>query len=188
MNQSQNNLSPYLYLCCFLLSLLFLIVLIKKKKRERETSLVGQWLRLSTPNAGGPGLLPGQGTRTVHAAVKSSHASTRSSHATTKTQDSQIKIKHACARTHTQRKPLINILRKNKYCWFPYIQCAHNKWLTITFGKMVYILPNRQHSNICCSWQLQVRFLTEHWFYVLAWEDADTEIPCFKYTFLYISI
>ena len=27
------------------------------------TSLVVQWLRLSTPSAGGPGLIPGQGTR-----------------------------------------------------------------------------------------------------------------------------
>ncbi|TEA40985.1 hypothetical protein DBR06_SOUSAS9010008, partial [Sousa chinensis] len=26
-------------------------------------SLVVQWLRLRTPNAGGPGLIPGQGTR-----------------------------------------------------------------------------------------------------------------------------
>ncbi|TEA25323.1 hypothetical protein DBR06_SOUSAS21410020, partial [Sousa chinensis] len=26
-------------------------------------SLVAQWLRLRTPNAGGPGLIPGQGTR-----------------------------------------------------------------------------------------------------------------------------
>ena len=26
-------------------------------------SLVVQWLRLQTPNAGGPGLIPGQGTR-----------------------------------------------------------------------------------------------------------------------------
>ena len=27
------------------------------------TSLVVQWLRLHTPNAGGPGSIPGQGTR-----------------------------------------------------------------------------------------------------------------------------
>ena len=27
------------------------------------TSLVVQWLRLCAPNAGGPGLIPGQGTR-----------------------------------------------------------------------------------------------------------------------------
>ena len=49
------------------------------------TSLVAQWLRLCAPNAGGPGSIPGQGTRShVHAATKSSHATTRSSHATTK--------------------------------------------------------------------------------------------------------
>ena len=28
-----------------------------------KTSLVVQWLRLCAPNAGGPGLIPGQGTR-----------------------------------------------------------------------------------------------------------------------------
>ena len=29
----------------------------------RRTSLVVQWLRLRAPNAGGPGSIPGQGTR-----------------------------------------------------------------------------------------------------------------------------
>ena len=33
------------------------------KKKVLGTSLVVQWLRLSTPNAGGLGLIPGQGTR-----------------------------------------------------------------------------------------------------------------------------
>ena len=49
------------------------------------TSLVVQWLRLCAPNAGGPGSVPGQGTR--------SHMLQRRSkipHATTKTQCSQI--------------------------------------------------------------------------------------------------
>ncbi|TEA38740.1 hypothetical protein DBR06_SOUSAS610094, partial [Sousa chinensis] len=41
-------------------------------------SLVAQWLRLHTPNAGGPGLIPGQGTRShMHATTKSSHATTK---------------------------------------------------------------------------------------------------------------
>ena len=35
----------------------------KKKNEEIGTSLVVQWLRLCVPNAGGPGLMPGQGTR-----------------------------------------------------------------------------------------------------------------------------
>ncbi|TEA29991.1 hypothetical protein DBR06_SOUSAS4510029 [Sousa chinensis] len=41
--------------------------------------LVVQWLRLRAPNAGGgPGSIPGQGTRShVHAATKSSHAATK---------------------------------------------------------------------------------------------------------------
>ena len=33
-----------------------------KLKPLTETSLVAQWLRLHAPNAGGPGLIPGQGT------------------------------------------------------------------------------------------------------------------------------
>ncbi|TEA31888.1 hypothetical protein DBR06_SOUSAS8310129, partial [Sousa chinensis] len=34
-------------------------------------SLVVQWLRLHAPNAGGPGSIPGQGTRShMHAATK----------------------------------------------------------------------------------------------------------------------
>ena len=33
------------------------------KKKGRGTSLVVQWLRLCTPNAGGPSLIPGRGTR-----------------------------------------------------------------------------------------------------------------------------
>ena len=41
------------------------------------TSLVAQWLKLRTPNAGGPVSIPGQGTRShMHATTKSSHATT----------------------------------------------------------------------------------------------------------------
>ena len=39
---------------------------------------MAQWLRLHAPNAGGPGLIPGQGTRShVHATTKSLHATTK---------------------------------------------------------------------------------------------------------------
>ena len=42
------------------------------------TSLVAQWLGLDAPNAGGPGLIPGQGTRShMHATTKSLHAATK---------------------------------------------------------------------------------------------------------------
>ena len=42
------------------------------------TSLVVQWVRLCTPNAGGPGSIPGQGTRShMHATTKSSHVTTK---------------------------------------------------------------------------------------------------------------
>ena len=42
------------------------------------TSLVVQCIRLCAPNAGGPGLIPGWGTRSrMHAAIKSWHAATK---------------------------------------------------------------------------------------------------------------
>ena len=42
------------------------------------TYLVVQWLRLHAPNAGGLGLIPGQGTRShMRATTKSSHAATK---------------------------------------------------------------------------------------------------------------
>ena len=47
-------------------------------------SLAAQWIRLHTPSAGGPDLIPGQGTRSHR------HAATKSSHATAKTWCNQI--------------------------------------------------------------------------------------------------
>ena len=47
--------------------------------------MVVQWLRPRAPNAGGPGSIPAQGTRShMHAITKSSHAATKSLHAATK--------------------------------------------------------------------------------------------------------
>ena len=48
------------------------------------TSLVVQWLRLCAPSAEGPGLIPGQGTRSHM------HATTNTPSAATKTGRSQI--------------------------------------------------------------------------------------------------
>ena len=71
-------------------------------ENSNGTSLVAQWLRLHTPNAGGPGSIPGQGARShMHAATKSSHATTKGAHvpqvrsqrAATKTECHQIKKK-----------------------------------------------------------------------------------------------
>ncbi|TEA28579.1 hypothetical protein DBR06_SOUSAS2010227, partial [Sousa chinensis] len=43
-------------------------------------SLVVQWVRLHTPSAGGPGSIPGWGTRShMHAKTKSPHAATKKS-------------------------------------------------------------------------------------------------------------
>ena len=51
------------------------------KYRLSGTSLVAQRLRLRAPNAGGPGSMPGQGTRShMHAATKSLHAATKTQH------------------------------------------------------------------------------------------------------------
>ena len=61
------------------------------------TSLVVQWLRLRALNAGGPGSIPGQGTRShmpqlkiPHATVKIPHTATNIPCAATKTRHSQI--------------------------------------------------------------------------------------------------
>ena len=43
-------------------------------------SLVVQWLRLHTPKARGPGLIPCQGTRPHMSQTMSSHATTKRSH------------------------------------------------------------------------------------------------------------
>ena len=39
-----------------------------------RTSLMAQWLRLCSPNAGGPGLITSQGTKIPHAATKTWHS------------------------------------------------------------------------------------------------------------------
>ena len=41
-------------------------------KNHTGTSLVAQWLRLHSSNAGGPGLIPGQGTRSCKPQLKDS--------------------------------------------------------------------------------------------------------------------
>ena len=54
------------------------------KSDPLATSLVVQWLRLLTSSAGGPGSIPGGGTRSYMQQLKDT------AHATTKTQHSQI--------------------------------------------------------------------------------------------------
>ena len=50
----------------------------KFKNQNLGTSLVVQWVRLCTPNAGGPGSISGQGTRShMHTTTKSLHAATK---------------------------------------------------------------------------------------------------------------
>ena len=54
------------------------------------SSLVVQQLRLRTPNAGGPGSIPGQGPRSRMPQLKVPHAAMKVLHTATKTQLSQI--------------------------------------------------------------------------------------------------
>ena len=55
-----------------------------------RTSLVVQRLRLQSPNAGGPGTIPGQGTRSHMTPVRVHMPQLNISHAATKTQHRQI--------------------------------------------------------------------------------------------------
>ena len=67
----------------------------RRSDSDRGTSLVVQWVRLHAPNAGGPGLIPGRGTRFRIRL----HAATESSHAATKVRTPQLKILHAATKT-----------------------------------------------------------------------------------------
>ena len=63
----------------------FTLFLLSLKKNDLGNSLVVQWVRLHTPKAGDPGLIPGQGIIShMHAATKSPHVATKSPHAATK--------------------------------------------------------------------------------------------------------
>ena len=180
-------ISLHIFTCAVFVVAVFNSINFKKKERERDFP-GGLVAKTQRSRGRGPGFASWSGNENLHAPVKSSHTSNKNSHATTKTQHGQINIKRVCTHTVTPRKALINILRKNKYPWFPYIHVLATNASLSHLGRWYIFSQTDKHSNICCSWQLQVRFLTDHWFYVLIWEDADTEIPCFKYTFLYISI
>ena len=54
------------------------------KTEPGGTLLVVQWLRFHTPNAGGPGLIPGQGIRSHMPQLKIPHAATKIPHVATK--------------------------------------------------------------------------------------------------------
>ena len=59
------------------------------KRCQPGTSLVVQWVRLHTPNAGGLGSVSGQGASShMHAATKSPHVATKIPRAATKTRRS----------------------------------------------------------------------------------------------------
>ena len=65
--------------------------ILRYKMYPWETSLVVQWLRLCTPNAGGLGLIPGQGTRPYMPQLRVHTPQLKILHVTSKTWHSQIK-------------------------------------------------------------------------------------------------
>ena len=90
-------------------------------------SLVVQWSRLCAPSAEGPGLIPGQGTRShMHAATKSLHATAQILHATTKEPANrnqgahvpQLRSTRAATKTQHNQINKINIFKKT--CLFVY--------------------------------------------------------------------
>ena len=69
------------------------------------TYLVVQWVRLHAPNAGGPGLIPGRGTRSRMLQLRVCMPQLRSPHATTKSPHTTMKIPRAATKTwHSQNK------------------------------------------------------------------------------------
>ena len=66
---------------------------LRKKNSAEGTSLMVQWLRLLTPNAGSPGSVPGQGTRSRMPKLRVRMPQLKILHAATKTQCNQINIK-----------------------------------------------------------------------------------------------
>ena len=73
----KNNISKYEWAKC-VVYVGNILVEVGDDKINKGTSLVAQWLRLCSPNAGGLGSFPGQGTRShMHAATKSFHAATK---------------------------------------------------------------------------------------------------------------
>ena len=69
-------------------------VLIRRGERAQEqgTSLVIQWLGFCASNAGGPGSIPGQGTRVHMEQLRVCMAKQKILHALMKSRCSQIKI------------------------------------------------------------------------------------------------
>ena len=78
---------------------------------------MAQWLRLHTPNAGDPGSIPAEGTRShIHAATKSSHATTKElvSH-NLGACEPQLKRPPAATKTwHNQNKQIKNKKKKDR--------------------------------------------------------------------------
>ena len=74
----------------------------------RGTSLAIQWLRISSPNAGGPGSIPGQGTRSHMPQLKILRATTKNEDPVRHNLDlsNQIKkiVKKKKTHTHTHRQ------------------------------------------------------------------------------------
>ena len=67
-------------------------------KSNRGTSLAVQWLRLPTPNAGGPDLILRQGTRSHTSQLKVHMSQLKTPHATVKIEDLNFLTKTQCSK------------------------------------------------------------------------------------------
>ena len=74
------NMHSFMVMCVdfyFTSFKIFFIVCVSLIKPWKGTSLLVQWLRFCTPDAGGLGSIPGQGTRSYMPQLKISHATTK---------------------------------------------------------------------------------------------------------------
>ena len=83
---------------------------------------MAQWLRLCTPNAGGPGSLPGLGTRSHM------HATTKSSSTTTKDPVTSLVVQWLRIRLPMQGTWVQSLVREDPTCCGATKLVCHNYW------------------------------------------------------------
>ena len=88
-----------------------------KQMGPRDFPLVVQWLRLRAPNAGGPGLIPGQGIRSRIMQLRACMT--------------QLKIPRAATKTHcSQINKYFKNKQKNKCGHYTFVKTHRTEWTT----------------------------------------------------------